>query len=145
MKLFTTTVKEESKSCKSCLKDLFVKGQSNASIELRQPISNWIKMFPLDRPGESDSAILSKWMSAAKSAFIKFNIWYAPPLFEQKLETSLIWFSEFDQTLNCLSAHGNIVKSVKPLNNLIISISSTLLILPNAPSQLNVFLTFGGF
>ena len=53
--------------------------------------------------------------------FIKFNIWCAPPLFEQKFR---IW-----PNLALPHSAGNIINSVQPLNNLIISTSSISLTL----------------
>ena len=51
--------------------------------------------------------------------------------------------SEFRQTSHCLTAHGKIINSVQPLNNLIISTSPISLTL--ASSQWNVYLTFECF
>ena len=134
MKLLTSTVKDESKSCmpERCFCEGPIKcinWTSTTDFQLNQNVSSWSPW----REWLSDSQqvdVSGKIGFLSNSTFdVRHHYWSKS--------------SEFRQTSHCLTAHGKIINSVQPLNNLIISTSSISLTL--ASSQWNVYLTFECF
>ena len=134
MKLLTSTVKDESKSCmpERCFCEGPIKcinWTSTTVFQLNQNVSSWSPW----REWLSDSQqvdVSGKIGFLSNSTFdVRHHYWSKS--------------SEFRQTSHCLTAHGKIINSVQPLNNLIISTSPISLTL--ASSQWNVYLTFECF
>ena len=134
MKLLTSTVKDESKSCmpERCFCEGPIKcinWTSTTDFQLNQNVSSWSPW--------------REWLSDSQQVDVSGKIGFLSNSTFDVRHHYLSKSSEFGQTSHCLTAHSNIINSVQPLNNLIISTSSISLTL--ASSQWNVYLTFECF